>query len=323
MIHYNDEATDRFLKQWNDNNDWIEAHTSGSTGTPKVIKLLKADMIASAMATCRFFSLNSSSIMVCPLSAEYIAGKMMIVRALVSRARLFMEKPSNRPLHEMDYMQAIDLLPVVPSQLKGLTERLLGQNFIVKNIIVGGAAMSLRDLHLVSKLNSKVYATYGMTETCSHVALREIGDNGDIYFALPGYEFHTDERGCLVIHSMTQSFNRLVTNDMVNLIDRHHFQWRGRFDNVIISGGLKIHPEQLELRITKFVAPGLTFFITSKDDEKWGQRVVMCVEGEPFDTTVLESSLRQNLKPHEVPREILFIKEFTRTSSGKIKRSLP
>ncbi len=316
MIIYDDSATGNFLERWNDRKQYIEAHTSGSTGKPKTIRLLKSDMIASAESTCRFFGLNSGSTLVCPLSADYIAGKMMIVRALVSGSTLYMEHPSSRPLPDKDYGH-IDLLPVVPAQLDGLLA--VEHDYEIRNVIIGGAPLSHEAELRLYEAGFKSYSTYGMTETCSHVALRHIStDSDNEYIALPGYRFSADDRSCLIIHSSLQSFTELRTNDVVELIDEKRFRWLGRHDNVIITGGLKVHPEILERKISSLI--GQVFYISSGPDEKWGQHIILHIEGDACDTEDLMSLLRKKLKSHELPREIIFSKKFDRTSSGKIIR---
>lgn len=214
--------TEKFLREWFSDSDTITAHTSGSTGKPKEIRLLKSDMVVSATATCRYFSLTSDSVLVCPLSADYIAGKMMIVRALVSGAALSMINPSNRP--DLERFDRITLLPVVPSQLQSLLENgSLAKK--VTNLLVGGSPVSEEIEHRISIAGYNAFASYGMTETCSHVALRRFGDQ--FFEALPGIVFSTDIDSCLSISAPLFSFKSLQTNDIVNLADSTHFRWIG------------------------------------------------------------------------------------------------
>ncbi|MDD6668520.1 MAG: AMP-dependent synthetase, partial [Bacteroidales bacterium] len=74
-------TVDEFLAEWRNGDAFVTAHTSGSTGTPKAIRLLKADMLASARATNARFGIGAHSRLLLCLSPDYIAGKMMIVRA--------------------------------------------------------------------------------------------------------------------------------------------------------------------------------------------------------------------------------------------------
>lgn len=316
LIYGATPAVERFLDEWYDGRDFIEAHTSGSTGTPKVIRLHKSDMMASALATCGFFGIGADSTMVMPLSANYIAGKMMIVRALVTGARLYVEKPSTSPLSEWNE-GPVDLLPIVPSQISGF----LASPAIdmVRNVIVGGAAVSSDDEIRLRSISASVYATYGMTETCSHVALRSITAAERCFRALPGISFSTDERGCLVINGSRFSFLPIVTNDVVDLLDSERFVWLGRIDNVINSGGVKIHPEEIERMIEPLMG-NRNYYITARRSARWGEEAVLMVEGDVADSNLLLENIRSVVPQYSAPKAIIPVEEFGRTSSGKIKR---
>lgn len=305
-----------FIEEWHDGSkDYIMARTSGSTGKPKNIRLLKSDMETSARATCRYFGINSNSILACPLSPEYIAGKMMIVRAMVSGARLVVESPSNSPLRQWRYGRP-DLTAVVPSQIDGLLENTGGE---LGSVIVGGSPVTDSQERVMVGSGVDFYATYGMTETCSHVALRKAGESK--FEALPGFRFTTDQRGCLVIKSETMSFGHLITNDIVTLHDDCHFQWKGRFDNVIISGGIKLFPEEIEREIAPFVI-GHDFFITSRPSDRWGEELVMIIEGDRLDTEALDRELSLNIDHKHKPKAYILKKSLQRTETGKLLRRL-
>jgi len=316
LIFNADESSRDFITQWLNSSKFIVVQTSGSTGIPKQIKLLKSDMETSARATCRFFNISKGSMLLSPLSADYIAGKMMIVRAIVSGAKLWIEKPSNRPINR-DY-GTIELLPIVPSQI----EAVINSQYIsrIKNIIIGGAEISPELELKISKSNISAYATYGMTETCSHVALRKIGESDNKYLALPHFTFSVDDRQCLIIKSETMSFKSIITNDIVELIDEYSFRWLGRFDNVINTGGVKVFPEKIEKRIGNLIP--LPYYIIGEKDAKWGTKVILYIEGDEFDTTHLYEKLHPLLDKYSMPKEIRIVHNFVRTASGKIKRML-
>lgn len=317
MIYGADHIAEDFIARWHSASPTIEAHTSGSTGQPKLILLPKSDMTLSAKATCEFFEIGKKSTLLMPLSAGYIAGKMMIVRSIISGADLWIESPSNRPI-KRDYGM-IDLLPLVTSQTQWIIDnpRL---SLSIKNIIVGGGALSPRQEEALSKLPCNVYATYGMTETCSHVALRCITKGENFYTALPDISFDVDDRGCLIIVAPKYSFKRLTTNDIVDLTSSTKFIWRGRYDNVINSGGIKIFPEELEKKIASIV--DVPFYVVGRHSDKWGCEVVLYIESVDYPTSALMERLRTILPPYSLPKEILLKSEFQRTDSGKIKRVL-
>ncbi|MDE6377305.1 MAG: AMP-binding protein, partial [Duncaniella sp.] len=213
-----------FIDEWRSSSTVVSAHTSGSTGAPKRIDLLKGDMLASAQATVEFFGLRKGSTLYLPLSPSYIAGKMQIVRAEVAGCRLVVMPPS-MDLHSVEgaLPERIDMLPIVPAQIKGLLGTPLSA--VTRHVIIGGAPMSPVQEREVLAAPFTAWATYGMTETCSHVALRRVGEES--YHGLPGYTFSTDFRGCLVIDHPSMSFRRLVTNDLVELHSDVSFRWLG------------------------------------------------------------------------------------------------
>lgn len=303
-----------FLDMWHDDGLTVEAHTSGSTGEPKAIALLKEDMRKSAESTCRFFGLDERSQLGLVLPASYIAGRMVAVRADVCGGRLYSETPSSHPLRALDNNAVVDLLSVVPSQVDGLLDSpALGR---VRAVLVGGAPLdAAREQRLASVGTLAAYATYGMTETCSNVALRRLGQ--PIFVANEGFSFATDRRGCLVIRTDLLSFGEMVTNDVVRLYDEHHFAWVGRADNVINSGGVKLHPELIEAKLAA-VLPAGHFFVSSRASRRWGRELVVATDVEV--TAEQRAQAEAVLQRYERPKEWIRLEALPLTANGKIKR---
>lgn len=319
LIHDPLNLTKEFVNEWLSPDDFITAHTSGSTGMPKAIRLMKTDMRHSALATCRFFSITKTDTLYLPLSPDYIAGKMMIVRAFVSKARLIVDKPSNNP--DGCANSYITLAAIVPSQIEGFLRNTPVGN--CRNLIVGGGPISpIQHAMLSSRSDIKAYSTYGMTETCSHVALCQLSANSssDRYKVLPGITVSLDSRKCLVINAPDYSFKRLVTNDMAELISSQEFILKGRIDNVINSGGLKLHPESIEKAIAHLItAP---YYVTWRPSEKWGQEAILIIEGDiKYNKEQLLAQLHTALPDRECPKDIIFQTYLPRTASGKIIRN--
>ncbi len=289
--------------------EYLSAHTSGSTGCPKPILLPRDEVLKSAEATNRFFGITDDSVLVCPLSADYIAGKMMIVRAWMANCRLTMLPPSNNPLREFSGA-GITLLPIVPSMTEGLLTNLSTN---IEHVIVGGAAPTPAQEKALAIAPFHAWATYGMTETCSHVALRDISAGEEFFNALPGVTCSQDERGCLIING------RIVTNDVVELLSPTRFIWKGRADNVIVSGGLKIHPEELESTLRPHIPDQVEFYITSRPSEKWGREAVIVLCNDLMEAEEL-LSIVQSVLPHKyAPKAVLRLSpEYT--PSGKLIR---
>lgn len=306
---------DEFINEWRSEASDIEAWTSGSTGEPKLIRLSKPFVRRSAERTNSFFSINSGSRLHSCVAADFIGGKMMAVRSDIVGCRFTYEVPSNKPLGGIGKGEAIDLLAVVPSQMLHILYHLEDLPDL-KGIIIGGSAIDerLRERIVSSGLNA--FETYGMTETASHIALRCVGED-DWFHTLNGIDVSLDERGCLVIGF--DSGERVVTNDLATLQDSCSFKINGRIDHVIITGGKKLNPVEVEKQLSALIeAP---FIITSVPDEKWGRRVVLRIEG---DLTIQEEELKRRMKcilpSWKVPKEIECVEHLERTKNGKLFR---
>ena len=309
-----------FLEEWENDSDFIKAKTSGSTGLPKEIKLPKDFVRESARRTNAFFKLDKESRFHSCISPEFIGGKMMAVRAQIAGAVLTWELPTNRPLENVKPGEKIDLLAVVPSQMLYILEHL--ENLPeIKNIIIGGSAIhkDLRKRIAYSGLNA--YETYGMTETASHIALRKVTTEEVPFVLLDGIKIEKNSEGCLIIKF--DNGYLVETNDIVEQVSEKEFFIKGRKDRVIISGGKKINPEDLERRVSDIING--EFFFTGVPDEKWGEKLVLVIEG-PRDE-ILAKDLREKLalilSSFEMPKEIRFIEALPRTSNGKLIRRLP
>ncbi len=310
-----------FLDIWNSDSPSIEAMTSGSTGTPKIIQLSKRDMRLSAEATCSFFGLGPDSVLGLVLPVDHIAGRMVVVRADVCGGKVYVEAPSSTPLH-VSFPESetaaippvIDLLSIVPAQVQGLLDSaLIGR---VRAVLVGGAPLGIEQEKRLSEIGTIAsYATYGMTETCSNVALRRLGQ--PVYVANDGFRFSTDRRGCLVIESERMSFGTIQTNDVVRLHDSCHFEWICRADNIINSGGIKLYPEKLEQVLSEILPEG-HFCLVSRPSEKWGREMVLL-----YDTdisTEMRKAAERLLQRVERPKDWIRVTSLPRTANGKIRR---
>lgn len=309
-----------FEKEWFSPLPYITAQTSGSTGSPKSIRLSKRDMEASAWATLNYFGLGKGARFVCPMDFRYIGAKMMGVRALVSEGELVEISPSNT----FSFSGRADLLAIVPSQVQCILD---SPKTIcnIRNVIIGGAPLSKEIETAILNCGLNAYKTYGMTETCSHVALARVGE--DVFRALPGITFDCDNRGCLIITLPNRDMDLVKTNDIVELIDTTKFRWKGRADNVINSGGVKIIPELIET----FIANKLkelkyefkSVVVVPVPSMKWGTEAVCMIESSvKLDETTILDYLRTTSSDHKkLPKKIITVPSMPRTSNDKIARS--
>ena len=279
-------------------------------------------MVASAKATGAYFNFKKGQKNLLVLSAKYIAGMMQIVRSIVFDLQLIVGPVSSNPLKEIDSL-LIDFSAFVPMQVQAILADTKSQKIYesIPNVIIGGAPINLTLQTKLSTLKNQSYATFGMTETVSHVALKKIRINNTLFEALPNVSFEISEDDCLIVFAPHLLIDALTTNDIVRLIDQHHFEWIGRADYVINSGGVKIHPEELEQRIEPFIET--SFYVSSQDDELLGQKLILYIEGLEYsanETSALIQLLKRNLNPYEVPKDIVFKRKFKRTATGKVIR---
>lgn len=349
-----EEALNEFLKRWHDERTTLIVHTSGSTGIPKAIEIEKARMRASARMTCSFLGLNSSDTALLCMPLRFIAGMMMVVRAEEVGMRLISVEPSNHPLK--DLTQAPTFAAMVPSQvyetLKVERERELFCQ--IRHVIIGGGALDSALEAELRTLPNHIWHSYGMTETLSHIALRQVsspissqnptakdplplggGGRGLWFTPLPGITISKDENNCLIIDAPQLNPEILHTHDIVefreeanenyenkenfmnffNFRSNLHFRIIGRSDNVICSGGIKIQIEEVEACLRP--AFGDTIQVTSTPHPKFGEIVVYLTTA-PIDEHLLRLCVPN---PYWLPKRIVQVEALPRTVTGKPDRA--
>ena len=343
-----------FLSEWNNGSDRVLVHTSGSTGKPKPMMVEKKRMLNSARITCDFLGLKPGDSALLCMSLDYIAGKMVVVRSIERHLHLISVSPSGHPLKNIDLKDVngkdvngeITFAAMVPMQVYNTLqvpeerERLTH----IRHLIIGGGAI---DASLEKELqalpgNITIWSTYGMTETLSHIALRRINgaEASEWYQPFDSVKISQTEEGCLVIDAPLVCAETLVTNDIVeiepyiyNKVEKTRFRIKGRKDNVICSGGIKIQIEEVE----EFLKPHLEkpFMLAKKKDEKFGEIAVLLTEDE--DLKKVEATIRRLLSgksddsnkssesanhKYWIPREFRYVEHLPLTETGKPKRSI-
>ena len=312
-----EEKVISFLQEWFSDSETVSVQTSGSTGIPKVFEIEKKRMLSSAKMTCDFLGLKEGDTALLCLPVQYISGKMMLVRAIERKLKVIISVPSSTP----EIPQNIDFCAMTPLQVQNSLNRI----HLIKNLIIGGTSVSEKLKNEISTTlqfsNSptRIFETYGMSETLSHIALKQIFPIQENYFTIfNDVEISVDERNCLKIFAPKLNPEILQTNDIVELLNEKQFKFLGRFDNVINSGGVKIFAEELESLVKKHIDRDLVFL--GKPDETLGEKLVLVVEGEKDENLKSEIlNLKFENKFH-IPKEVLFLEKFPRAENGKVLR---
>jgi O-succinylbenzoic acid--CoA ligase len=309
-----------FLNEWFSDSDFITAQTSGSTGEPKLIELPKSLMLKSAKRTIEYFGLKKGDRILLSLSCQYIAGKMMVVRAIAGQMNLIAVDPASN----FDFLknESFDFGAMVPNQVFKILEGPSGKENLqnIRNLLVGGSAISADLEAQIDQLSNRVVSTYGMTETASHIAIRELSGTrkSEFYQCLPEISVSLNENDCLQIH-LSELNEPLQTNDLAELQSATSFLILGRADSVVISGGIKYSPETIEKKLEGLIDQ--RFVISSVPDVKLGEKLVLVIEGKPTSIDSIQKKLKELLPPFEQPKIIIFLDQLTETTSGKIIRS--
>jgi O-succinylbenzoic acid--CoA ligase len=314
-----------FCRDWLAGQKTFTQQTSGSTGAPKLQVLSRAQMEASAAATGAFFGVTTSGHLLCCLNPAFIAGKMILVRAMVWDCPITLVEPSGNPLLAMEgQFTFVALVPLqVEAALADEKSRKLLQS--ITHVLIGGAALPHKTQQGLVQQGIQAWQSFGMTETVSHIALAPIAEGDLVYQALPGVAIGINEQDCLWIQSPMSGSERIQTNDTIELRSKNTFTWLGRADFVVNSGGIKLFPEQLERRIAPLleeICPGCAYFLFGEKDSRLGEQLVLYVEGtaEEKRRLALEAGLGQILGKYEVPKKIYFKAAFAYTPTRKINR---
>ena len=307
------------IKEWYNDNGYVTMYTSGSTGKPKAIQLSKQDIKASVQLTLSTFKLNRKDKILCCLPLSYIAGRMMLYRGLIGRLDIILVEPKINPIAEL--IEPIKFMALTPMQIEAILDQTPEKFDLVDIILIGGAPISNNlERKILDRVKSQVFESYGMTETITHVAIREI-DRQDYFEALAGVRFSIHADDCLSIHTNHLSQTKFDTNDVVHLLSESKFRWQGRRDRIINVGGIKVSPEQLETKISALLA--MPYFVINLPDDTAGEQIALVIEdkqwGEQRILTALDE-VSAVCSKYERPRTIFFSSKFVRTHTGKVDR---
>ncbi len=318
FIRNNNADLQSFLSEWHDDSPTMTVQTSGSTGNPKPITISKEKMKQSARLTCSFLNLQKGDNALLCMPLQYIAGKMMVVRAITAELNLNVKKPSGHPMADIEmpiHFAAMTPMQVYNSlQVPEEKERLKQ----IKNLLIGGGAIDMDLKNELQPFPNAIYSTYGMTETLSHIALCRLnGSNAsDYYTPFPSVKLSLSEEKTLIIEAPLVADEIIYTNDIAEILPDGRFRILGRKDNIINSGGIKIQIEEIEDILHSII--NKPFAITSIPHPKFGEAMVLILsKGENLS----KEKINELLPSHHQPKYIVETENILFTETGKIDRA--
>ncbi len=326
--------------------------TSGSSGKPKIVVLSRRAVIASAAGSESNLGLDEDERWLVCLPLSHVAGLSIIVRMLVARRTVVVFAPGAAgllacvsELGRQLWEHRVTLVSLVPAVL----ERLLDESFqpppSLRAVLLGGAGCTPVLAERARRAGIPLLTSYGLTETGSQIAARRYVER---YAPLPqhsgcvssgqplaGVEIKiVGERIAIKASSLFSGYvgaatpavdadGWFVTTDRGSVGPAGEIYVLGRSDSVIVTGGEKVDPEEVEraLRALPEIRDACVFGLPSGD---FGQRVVAVVvptaPSPPLTLAHLTVQLREQLARYKLPRALVIADALPITASGKLDR---
>lgn len=315
--------------------------TSGTEAPARAVMLSGRNLSASALATSRVLGLTRQHCWLCCVPLIHIAGIMILMRCAAAGASVRLKEGFDASDIAVSMRSwGITHISVVPAMLHRLLEAGADPSGLAA-VLVGGAAASGHLVRRARKTGWPLKVAYGLTETTAHVALGDLLSSDRSMTPLPGTRIDVtgdddSDRsvGWIQVTGPTVMLGYanpdLVPGD--GLADRQCFRTQdlgrldkegrlivlGRGDDVLISGGVNIHPAQVEDLLSG--CPGIVeVAVTGRSDPVWGTRLVALYSGDADEESV-DSWTRDNIPGPMRPREFRRLQRLPRTALGKIRR---
>jgi len=310
--------------------DWATIiFTSGSTGSPKAVVHSLANHFYNALGANERMPLNPGDRWLLSLPMSHVSGLAILFRTLLSGAAMVIPA-KNVSLSKTLLSRSVTHLSLVPTQLRRLLQTTKGKDALcqLKLILLGGSSIPETLLDQSAQLGLNVQTTYGSTEMASQVAtgksgfyqvlpFREVriaadnevevrGKSGFLGY-LDGTGLHQpfDENGWF----KTGDIGLWCSKDTKNQGDVESLKITGRKDNMFISGGENIHPEEIERILLQFGKTEQAVVVAVEDTEFGARPVAFLKTGEYFSESNLQNFLEKRLAKFKVPDLFLALPE--------------
>lgn len=292
--------------------------SSGSTGTPKAIVHSMAAHVASAEGAAVNMPLEPDDRWLWSLPLCHVSGLSILVRCAVAGATVVGVSAGTKLSADLLEEQRVTHLSVVTTQLRRLLREKGFPSQHLKAVLLGGSSVDEKLVNIARKRGVPVATTYGLTEMATQVTTSTIGcDSSRSGRVLDGRQLKIESNGEILVRGKTLCLGYYVdgeiqsvvddegwfhTRDLGSLDDNQQLKVSGRIDNMFISGGENIYPENIE-RAMRAMFDLEQVIVVPRPDEAFGSRPVAFVCGDlPTDWQVV---LEAKLKRYEIPVEAL------------------
>jgi O-succinylbenzoic acid--CoA ligase len=305
-------------------------HTSGTQGKPKPVELTYSNHLWSALGSAVRIGVDPSDRWLCCLPLHHIGGLAIALRSAIYGTTVVLEQFDPEKIARVIVDERVTLASLVGTTLQRLLEAAAPLD-VLRCILVGGGPVLPGTLERALALGAPVAPTYGLTEAASQVTTLPPGEArgrpGSAGPPILPAEIRVDDdlvlvRGANVAPGETGPDGWLRTGDRGWIDEVGHLHPLGRADDVIVSGGENVQPEEIEQTLRQHPAVA-DAGVTAKEDAEWQEAVVAVVvprDGAPVTDVELRAFCRQRLAPYKVPKEFRFVQRLPRDEQGKLQR---
>lgn len=326
--------------------DWVASimYTSGTTGRPKGVLQTFGNHFYSAVSSALNLGLSSADKWLCVAPIFHISGFSIIMRGLIYGMTVrLVEKFRAEELERILANETVTIMSVVPFMLKKLIQQQnktnTHYNSAFRCMLLGGGTIDRETLEACLQRSIPVVQCYGMTETCSQIvalrsadALLKLGSVGQPLFSTQ-LKLSKDGEILLKTPALTPGYLNLPdklpskmidgwyrTGDIGHLDKEGYLYIDGRADEMLISGGENIFPQEVEQVYQRY--PQINeVAVVGQNDSVWGQvPVAFVVSDRRLSPTKLINYGYEHLARYKVPQHYIFVSELPKNASGKIRR---